>query len=78
MLYGEPSKIDTISPPFPGDPPIEVWNYDKQTPEGLDGKKPERRYRFIKRGDLTSSSRTSPTSRSASGGPSTRGLLPPL
>lgn len=53
VLYGEPSKIDHEIPPFEGDPPIEVWFYEKDAEKGLDGRRPERQYRFIKRGDVT-------------------------
>jgi GWxTD domain-containing protein len=53
VVYGEPSKTDQEVAPDPGDPLIQVWEYDKDIPKGLDGKKPDRAYRFIKRGELT-------------------------
>jgi GWxTD domain-containing protein len=52
-LYGPPSKIDYEVSPREGDPPIELWLYDKSTPAGLDGRRPAQAYRFTKRGDLT-------------------------
>lgn len=53
VTYGEPDEVDYEVAPDPGDPLIEVWEYDKDTEKGLDGEKPDRRYRFIKRGELT-------------------------
>lgn len=53
VTYGEPDKVDYEVAPDPGDPLIEVWEYDKDAEKGLDGEKPDRRYRFIKRGELT-------------------------
>jgi GWxTD domain-containing protein len=53
VTYGEPDDVDYEVAPDPGDPLIEVWVYEKGTEKGLDGKKPDRRYRFIKRGELT-------------------------
>lgn len=53
ILYGNPKKTDYEVSSVPGEPPLEVWLYDETSPEGLDGKRPANRYRFIKRGDLT-------------------------
>jgi GWxTD domain-containing protein len=53
ILYGVPKKTDYEVSPTPGEPPLEVWIYDETSPLGLDGKRPNNLYRFIKRGDLT-------------------------
>jgi GWxTD domain-containing protein len=53
ILYGPPGKTDFDVSPTPGGSPLEVWLYTPTTPEGLDGKRPNLRYRFIKKGDLT-------------------------
>lgn len=51
ILYGEPETIEFESPRKVGDPTLEVWNYPDDAPEGLDGEKPNRRYRFVDLGD---------------------------
>lgn len=53
VLYGEPEEVDYQVSPDPGDPLLELWIYPKDAPEGLDGNKPDRTYRFVKRDDLT-------------------------
>lgn len=53
VLYGKPTNSDYEIPPDPRDPSIEVWLYDARRVEGIDGSKPERRYRFIRRDDVT-------------------------
>lgn len=53
VTYGEPSEVDYEVAPDPQDPLIEVWVYEKNAEKGLDGEKPDRRYRFIKRGEVT-------------------------
>jgi GWxTD domain-containing protein len=53
ILYGPPVKTDFDVSPEANGPPVEVWLYTPTTPEGLDGKRPNLRYRFIKKGDLT-------------------------
>jgi GWxTD domain-containing protein len=53
VLYGEPEKVDHEVAPDPGDPLMEVWRYPKGHPEGLDGERPDKEYRFIKRGETT-------------------------
>jgi GWxTD domain-containing protein len=53
VLYGPPSKSEFDVSPAPNGPPLEVWTYAPTTPEGLDGKRPNARYQFIKKGDLT-------------------------
>lgn len=53
VTYGEPEEVDYEVAQDPRDPLIEVWIYDKKAEKGLDGEKPKRQYRFIKRGELT-------------------------
>lgn len=53
ILYGAPSEIRYDIAEHPDDPPIEVWLYEADSKAGIDGKKPERQFRFIKRGELT-------------------------
>ena len=53
VLYGPPEKSGFAVSPRPNDPPIEVWTYGADAPSGLDGRRPNRSYRFTKRGDLT-------------------------
>lgn len=52
VLYGAPDSIE-FEVPLEGGEPIEVWEYAEDAPPGLDGRQPERFYRFRKRGDLT-------------------------
>lgn len=51
VLYGPPAKADFDA--VPNGPLVEVWTYAPTTPAGLDGRKPNGLYRFIKKGDLT-------------------------
>lgn len=51
ILYGQPSKQDFDVTTL--QVPLELWKYAPTTPAGLDGKKPNGSYRFIKKGDLT-------------------------
>lgn len=53
VLYGPPAKTDYEVSPIPEGPPIEVWTYPPTAKEGLNGKKPNPAYRFVKTGDLT-------------------------
>ncbi len=53
ILYGPPAEEKFDIAEHPDDPPVLVWTYPADAPKGLDGKPPERAYRFIKRGDLT-------------------------
>lgn len=52
VLYGEPESIEYQIDPR-GNAPIEVWSYPADAPPGLDGRRPERFYRFQKVGELT-------------------------
>jgi GWxTD domain-containing protein len=53
VLYGQPKKggFEVAAEPNLGS--VEVWEYAADAPVGLDGKRPDRTYRFVKRGDLT-------------------------
>jgi GWxTD domain-containing protein len=53
VLYGPPAKTGFEVPPHPNMGGIEVWDYAAGAPAGLDGKRPDRAYRFIKHGELT-------------------------
>lgn len=53
VLYGPPKETQFQISPAPQDPAIELWVYDADGPVGLDGKRPARFYRFIKRGAVT-------------------------
>ncbi len=53
VLYGEPEDVDHEIAADPRDPPVTVWKYPADAPPGLDGKRPDRVYRFVRRGDLT-------------------------
>ena len=53
IVYGPPTKTDHEVSPREGDPPVELWIYNKTAPAGLDGKRPAQNYRFIRQGDLT-------------------------
>lgn len=52
VLYGAPESVE-YEIPLEGGEPIEVWEYPEDAPVGLDGRTPERFYRFRKQGDLT-------------------------
>jgi GWxTD domain-containing protein len=54
VLFGEPEKTDYEISPHPSDPPIEAWFYPAGAEAGLSGERPAQKYRFIKRGELTS------------------------
>lgn len=51
VVHGEPESIEFESPERVGDPPQEVWVYGKDAEKGLDGEKPDKRYRFFERRD---------------------------
>jgi GWxTD domain-containing protein len=53
VLYGSAAQSGFEIAPRRGESPIEVWVYPKDAPAGLDGKTPERYYRFQKTGDVT-------------------------
>ena len=53
VLYGPPEAVDFEVGRGPRGSPVEKWLYTDKTPPGLDGKRPQGAYRFVKRGDLT-------------------------
>ena len=53
VLFGPPAEVDHDISPDPQGPPIEIWRYKGGATAGLDGERPARVYRFIRRGDLT-------------------------
>jgi GWxTD domain-containing protein len=53
VLYGPPGKVEFEVSPSPKESAIELWRYGASAPSGLDGKRPNPFYRFIKRGDVT-------------------------
>lgn len=53
VLYGPPEAVDFEVGRGPGGSPVEKWLYTQKTQPGLDGKRPQGAYRFVKRGDLT-------------------------
>ena len=53
ILYGEPEEITFEDRRHVDDPPVELWRYPKGAEAGLDASRPDRTYRFARRGDLT-------------------------
>ena len=53
VLFGPPDAVDHDISPDPDGPPIEIWKYKGGATTGLNGERPARLYRFIRRGDLT-------------------------
>lgn len=53
ILFGEPEETSFEDLRHVDEPPVELWRYPKGAEVGLDGTRPERIYRFAKRGDLT-------------------------
>jgi GWxTD domain-containing protein len=53
VLHGEPEKIEFEPSELYGEPPLEIWRYPADAPEGLDGERPQRVYRFARKGDVT-------------------------
>ncbi len=53
VLYGEPKKVEFTIAEEAGEPPIEEWFYGGDAEVGLDGRKPQKRYRFSKVGGVT-------------------------
>lgn len=48
IVFGEPETIEFEAQDRVDAPTLEVWYYPKDAPEGLGGKPPERKYRFVK------------------------------
>lgn len=53
ILHGPPEEVDYQVAEHALDPPVTLWRYAEGAPPGLDGKPPDRLYRFIRRGDIT-------------------------
>jgi GWxTD domain-containing protein len=53
ILYGEPESVDYEEFRDVSGPDVELWRYSKKAESGLDGRRPEREYRFAKLDDLT-------------------------
>ena len=53
MLYGEPEKIEFEPSDLYGEPPLELWRYPADAAKGLDGRRPQRLYKFARKGDVT-------------------------
>ncbi len=52
VLFGDPEKTEWEEHRDIDDPNIELWIYPKSAAKGLNGKKPARRYRFARDGDV--------------------------
>jgi GWxTD domain-containing protein len=53
VLYGAPESVDYEEFRDVSGPDVELWRYSKKAESGLDGRRPEREYRFAKLDDLT-------------------------
>ena len=53
VLYGEPEEIRFEAAPRGRGEFLEIWEYAKETEEGLDGKKPDRLFHFVKKDGKT-------------------------
>lgn len=53
VLFGAPAEVSYELPPRSRQEAIEVWAYPEDAEPGLNGRTPDRVYRFIKVGDLT-------------------------
>ena len=53
ILYGAPESVEYEEFQDVSGPDIELWRYAKKAEEGLDGRRPQREYRFAKLDDLT-------------------------
>ena len=53
ILYGKPEQTEYEQFHDVSEPDVELWKYPKKADRGLDGRRPERQYRFARRGDLT-------------------------
>ncbi|MGE5233764.1 MAG: GWxTD domain-containing protein [Acidobacteriota bacterium] len=52
VVYGPPADVRMEMSPRAEDPPRELWTYKPPLEPGLNGRLPEREYRFVRRGDL--------------------------
>ena len=53
ILYGPPETLEYEEFRDISEPDIELWRYSKKAAKGLDGRKPERVYRFARQEDVT-------------------------
>jgi GWxTD domain-containing protein len=53
VVYGPPEAVEYEIEPTAAARSIEVWSYPENAAPGLDGRRPNRIYRFTKEGDLT-------------------------
>lgn len=53
ILYGEPESIEYEEFRDVSGPDVELWRYPKKAEPGIDGRRPQRDYRFAQVGDLT-------------------------
>ena len=53
VLYGDPEEIRFEAAPRGRGDFMEIWEYPKEVEKGLDGKKPEKFYRFVKKDGRT-------------------------
>ncbi len=53
VLYGEPEKVEFELAEEASDPPVEEWFYAADSEVGLDGRQPQKRFRFSKVGSVT-------------------------
>jgi len=53
VLYGEPEEIRFENAPRGRGEFLEIWEYPKEAEKGLDGKNPDRFYRFVKQNGRT-------------------------
>ena len=66
VLYGEPEEIRFEKAPRGRGDFLEIWDYSKDAETGLDGRKPDRVYRFVKKDGRTTLYR-GPTNQQAPG-----------
>lgn len=52
ILFGDPEKTEWEEHRDIDDPDVQLWTYAKSTAKGLNGRKPARRYRFARDGDV--------------------------
>ncbi|HVR28859.1 MAG TPA: GWxTD domain-containing protein [Thermoanaerobaculia bacterium] len=53
ILYGEPESVEYEELRDVSEPDVELWRYPRKADPGLDGRRPQREYRFAKVDDLT-------------------------
>ena len=53
IVYGEPAETEFEEHRDVRDPPVELWRYGKKAEAGLNGRRPEKTYRFTKLDDVT-------------------------